>query len=70
MIATTGLALAHANLVRSDPPANASLKTEPATIQLWFSEQVEPSFSKIVVYDTSQHEVDRGDSHVAPDDPE
>ncbi|MGH2460222.1 MAG: CopD family protein, partial [Chloroflexota bacterium] len=35
-----------------------------------FSEQVEPSFSKIVVYDTGQQEVDRGDSRVAPDDPE
>src|SRR6185437_12324607 len=69
LIATTGIALAHANLVRSDPPANASLKVAPTRVQLWFSEELEPSFSKVVVYDTSQQVVDRGDSHVAPDDP-
>ncbi|HLH72148.1 MAG TPA: copper resistance protein CopC, partial [Chloroflexota bacterium] len=65
---TTGLASAHANLVRSDPPANASLAQSPAKVQLWFSEPLEPSFSQAVVYDTNQQRVDAGDSHVAPDD--
>ncbi len=66
---TTGLALAHANLVRSDPPAGASLPTAPARVQLWFSEELEPSFSEAVVYDVNQQRVDRGDSHVDPNDP-
>lgn len=66
---TTGLALAHANLVRSDPPAGASLPTAPARVQLWFSEELEPSFSEAVVYDVNQQRVDRGDSHLDPNDP-
>ncbi|HVB96620.1 MAG TPA: copper resistance protein CopC [Chloroflexota bacterium] len=66
---TTGFASAHANLVRSNPPANATLATSPASVQLWFSEALEPSFSQVVVYDTNQQRVDAGDSHVDPNDP-
>ena len=66
---TTQLASAHANLVRSNPPANATLVASPGRVQLWFSEPLEPSFSQVVVYDTNQQRVDAGDSHVDPNDP-
>jgi hypothetical protein len=41
-----GPAFAHAELVRSNPAANASVKTSPRTITLTFSERVVPAFSK------------------------
>src|SRR5262249_58970138 len=69
LVATFGVALAHANLVRSNPPAGASLAKAPGYVQLWFSEELEPSFSKATVLDASRQRVDIGDSHVAPDDP-
>jgi copper transport protein len=61
-------ASAHANLVRSDPTSGASLSTSPSKVQLWFSEELEPSFSSAVIYDANRKPVDLGDSHVAPDD--
>src|SRR5215813_7817190 len=42
---------AHANLVRSIPPANAVLLTSPSQILLWFSEAPEPNFSQIQIFD-------------------
>lgn len=44
-------AFAHANLLRSDPPANASLDSAPAEIRLWFSEPLEVEFSRIILRD-------------------
>ena len=64
-----GAALAHANLERSDPPAGAALARAPARVQLWFTEEVEPAVSTIAVYDANRRRVDRGDGHVAADDP-
>lgn len=51
---------AHANLIRSDPPANSVLPTAPHQITLVFSEQVEPKFTGAAIYDSSGKEVDTG----------
>jgi copper transport protein len=59
---------AHANLIRSDPPANSVLPTAPHQITLVFSEQVEPKFTGAAVYDSSGKEVDTG-YHVDTTDP-
>ena len=48
-------ALAHAQLVRSDPPENASLPASPKQVQAWFSEDVEPAFSELTVVDKSDN---------------
>lgn len=61
---------AHADFVRSDPPANSVLQTAPERIQLWFSEPLEPGFSEVQVLDASRNRVDRGDSRIAADDPQ
>jgi methionine-rich copper-binding protein CopC len=42
----TGPAVAHTELVRSSPAANATVKTSPRTITLTFNERVVPAFSK------------------------
>lgn len=44
---------AHANLVRSDPPANASLTRSPAEIRLWFTEPLEQRHSRITLRDAT-----------------
>ncbi len=61
-------ALAHANLLRSDPPANSSQKISPTRVRLWFSETPEPSFSTISVVDKSGAQLDQRDSHRVPDE--
>lgn len=59
---------AHANLVRSNPPAGAVLATAPAQVQLWFSEEPDPHFSDVRVVTADGKRVDRADMHVAPGD--
>src|SRR5581483_10657112 len=61
-------AVAHANLVRSDPAAGAVLAMAPAQVQLWFSEEPDPHFSDVQVTDANGRRVDRSDMHVAPGD--
>ena len=60
-------AYAHANLIRSDPPANSVLPSPPHQVTLYFTEQVEPKLSGASVYDSTGKEVDTGYS-VSPTD--
>ncbi len=62
-------ASAHANLDRSDPAAGTDLDQPPAQVQLEFSEAVDGSFSRVQLLNAQGQQVDRGDSHVAPNDP-
>ncbi len=62
-------ALAHALLLRSIPDANAALDRSPAQVELFMSEGLDASFSKITVLDTTGKTVDAGDSRVDPADP-
>ncbi len=61
------VAWAHALPVGSDPPADAILQAPPAQVQMWFSEDLNPYTSRLVVVDPANREVDTGDSHVASD---
>lgn len=45
------IAFAHAELVRSEPGANASLDAPPSELRLWFSEMPEPRFTEVQVLD-------------------
>jgi copper transport protein len=62
-------ALAHATLLRSNPPANAVLQQAPVQVELFFTETLEPNLSSIRVFDSSNRVVDAGDVRVDPDDP-
>lgn len=55
-------ASAHAQLVQSDPPAQAVLPKAPARVQLSFSEAVEPRSIELSVLDGQRRPVDRGDA--------
>lgn len=62
-------AMAHAELVRSQPANGAILPTAPNRVAIWFDEALTPSGSTITVYDGRRHEVDRADSRVDPSNP-
>lgn len=59
---------AHANLIRSDPPANSILGKSPSQVTLYFTEQLEPKLSGASILDSTGREVDTGYS-VNPTDP-
>lgn len=63
------MASAHANLMRSDPAANATLPSAPAQVAIWFTEAIEPGFSNISVLFEDGSTADGGDSIVSPTDP-
>ena len=61
---------AHAELVRSNPKANAVLNQSPAQVELLFSEPLEANISTIKVYDSSGATVNAGDASVDAANPE
>jgi methionine-rich copper-binding protein CopC len=62
-------ALAHANLERAEPAPGSQLDQAPRQLQLFFSEAVDGSFSRVQLLNAQREPVDRGGSHVAPNDP-
>src|SRR5438477_4172343 len=62
-------AFAHANLERAEPASGTQLDQPPRQLQLFFSEAVDSSFSRVQLLNAQRDVVDRGDSHVAPNDP-
>jgi copper transport protein len=60
---------AHANLERAEPAPGAQLDQSPRQLQLFFSEAVDGGFSRVQLLNAQRDPVDRGDSHVAPNDP-
>lgn len=61
--------MAHASLVRSDPATNSTLAQTPAEIRLWFTEPLEPNFSRIRLRDSHGAEVVTGPSQIDATDP-
>jgi copper transport protein len=59
---------AHALPVRTIPPANAVLSRSPAQIEIYFTQAVDPTFSKITVLDENGNRVDAGDVTLDPAD--
>ena len=69
LLYTPESAAAHANLVRSEPVANEVLEGPPGRVVVWFTEEIEPAFSKIEVLDSGGSRVDAGDSTVDGNNP-
>jgi hypothetical protein len=57
-------AQAHAFLDHANPAVGSSLKQPPATISIWFTQELEPAFSTVEVRDQSGGRVDAGDAQV------
>ena len=61
-----GLAGAHAFLDHADPRVGSMVNGSPPIVKIWFTEELEPAFSNIQVFDAAGHEVDLKDSKVDP----
>jgi len=53
---------AHAFLDRASPPVGSTTRSAPREVVLWFSERLEPAFSRVTVHDAAGTRVDRGNS--------
>lgn len=61
-------ASAHSRLERSVPAANSTVGSSPPSVTLWFSERLEPAFSKVQVFSAEDKQVDKDDAKVSPED--
>ena len=64
-----GVAVAHSGLQRAEPPVESTLKRSPKELKLYFSERLEPAYSKVRVEDGRGGRVDRDDSRVDRSNP-
>jgi copper transport protein len=62
----SGVALAHAFLVRSIPVPGSVLQGAPTQIHLYFSEDLNGSASQIIVWDRHRHNEAIGPAHLVP----
>jgi methionine-rich copper-binding protein CopC len=60
---------AHAFLAHAIPGAGSAVHLSPAQLRLWFSERLDPPFSKAEVLGGDGNRVDKGDSQVDSVDP-
>ena len=63
LAAATG-AGAHAFLDRAEPRVGSKVHTPPAQVTLWFTERLEPAYSRVKVVDAAGRQVDTGDGAV------
>src|SRR6476646_1287884 len=68
LLVSPNLALAHSQLLGSNPPAGAVLDSPPSQIELAYSEGVGLEFSTIKLYDRTRAELPLGPpAHIAGD---
>ena len=59
---------AHAFIDRTEPLVGGTVKPSPAEVRLWYTQGLEPAFSRVQVYDAAGKEVDKKDVHLDPKD--
>ncbi len=62
--AMASVALAHGVLDRAQPAAGSVVQTSPPQVKLWFTQRLEPAFSRIRVLDHNGKQVDSGNAAV------
>ena len=60
-------ARAHAFLERAEPRVGSTVRTPPTQVKLWFTERLEPAFSRVQVLDEAGRPVNRADAAVDPE---
>ena len=55
---------AHAFLKDSEPPVGGTVQTSPNEVRIRFTENIEPAFSSIKVFDAAGKQVDKRDVHL------
>ncbi|MBS0497810.1 MAG: copper resistance protein CopC [Gammaproteobacteria bacterium] len=63
------VAMAHAALVKSDPPRRATLSAPPKQIQLWFNEKIEGAYASVTVRDSNKNSITENTPESVADDP-
>ncbi len=59
-------AWAHAFIDHTDPLVGGAVKQAPAEVKLWYTQGLEPAFSRVQVFDATGKEVDKKDVHLDP----
>src|SRR5579864_8309002 len=67
-VAPFATAFAHAFPNRSVPAAGSRMAQSPTEIRIWFTQKLEPAFSRIEVLDVSGARVDQSDAKVDAQD--
>ncbi len=62
-------ASAHAFLDHAEPAVGSSLKIAPKTVQIWFTERLEPAFCRLSVLNAAGAKIDKGDLHLDQSSP-
>jgi len=60
----TAQAHAHAFLDHAEPRVGATVQAAPTQLKLWFTQEIEPAFSTVKVFDSAGRRVDKGDAQV------
>lgn len=64
VLAIQQAAFAHAFLDHADPRVGSEISTSPASIRIWFSDELDPASSTVQVFNAQGKEVDAGNPHV------
>jgi methionine-rich copper-binding protein CopC len=64
ILADTTQVEAHAFLKDAEPSVGSTVQASPNEVQIRFTENIEPAFSSIQVFDASGKEVDKRDAHL------
>ena len=64
VLASSSSLQAHAFLERAEPGVGGTVQTSPAQVRIWFTENIEPAFSTVQVFDSSGKEVDKRDMNL------
>ena len=67
--AFASVANAHAMLDRADPRVGSIVAGAPTKLSLWFTQEVEPAFSKVEVCDSNGARMDEGPAQADSADP-
>ena len=57
---------AHAFIDHTDPLVGSSIKQSPSQVRLWYTQGLEPAFSRVQVFDAAGKEIDKKDMHLDP----
>ena len=64
LLFTAASARAHAFLDHADPKVGSTVHESPSQVTVWMTENLEPAFSKLQVFNANGTEVDRKDTKV------
>jgi copper resistance protein C len=67
VLAIAGAVAGHAFLDRAEPRVGGRVRTPPAQVTLWFTERLEPAYSRVQVVNEAGQRVDKNDGGVVGD---